>query len=255
MPPSAANDPIRTQQFIDLVRGQVFRRSLLCREEMVPRSSPDPAQMHRFHLTLRSLPDEPSAEDKGKGGQVESFRNPDGITLTTNNPIALAALHALLRAVPSSVPFGKLVQRVSDQLEASHVPGLSAAEVNYPQVLSAIMLQCVMGGFVEANCYPTWFAVSVSERPSADPLVRLWALNRSVVPTRRHSYDDVSGFDRLLLLHLDGTRTREQLASVVEESRAQEGFAQQLDLPDTSEVPAAIDAALERFRMAALLVS
>ncbi|MEP6990740.1 MAG: methyltransferase regulatory domain-containing protein [bacterium] len=259
MPPAWAQraagvdgDVVRVQQYLDFATGRTFRRSLLCHEHVVALPQPCVDAVVALHVTLSAVPTTPAEDDRGKGPGVESFSSPSNTTMTTNNPLVLAAFHVLLRVAPSSLPFDALLQRVNDRLSMDEPQGIAAAAERSAPLASA-MLQCAMGGLIELQRHPSTFTLVVSERPVASRIARARASSASVVPNLRHRMVDLTGIERTLLAHLDGAHDRLQLVDRLIEGVDEGRLTVDGVLPDRTELAETVDLALARIASVALL--
>ena len=249
-----SDDVVRIEQYLDFARGGTFRRTLLCHDTMVPSRNPDAAKIRDFHIVMRAVPVKPSDEDARRSdGKAESFKSADDVVVTTNNPMVIAALRALLRAMPGALSFTELARRVDERLRVDLPPGFSDDGVNLHQGLEEAMLQCAAGGLVELLRHESPLSATVSERPVAFPLARHRAATGEVVPNLRHYAVETSGLERLILMHLDGTNTRDGLLEITERAILEGTLTTGDERPNRNQLAAAIDAALHRFALAAVL--
>jgi SAM-dependent methyltransferase len=83
----AVEDPIRREQYLDFLKGRMFRQTLLCRAELTLDSNPRP-------LVLEGLAVSSPARRAGgpdRAGRV-TFEGPGGSTLITDHPLVVRAL-------------------------------------------------------------------------------------------------------------------------------------------------------------------
>jgi hypothetical protein len=158
-------------------------------------------------VTTRLRPRAPDGEPPP--GEAEEFEAAKGFSVSTNNPFLRAALHRLFEAWPRSVPFEAVWDAVLSRLGGAPPPEAG------PDLLAAPLLQCFLAGLVELHLRPPRFMLEVSERPVASPLARLQARADGRVTNLRHYSTEASAFDRLVLVHLDGSRDRAALLEVL----------------------------------------
>lgn len=244
-------DVVRAHQYLDFATGRAFRRTLLCHENVVPLARPNPDAVAALHLVLRAVQTAPAEEDAAKDPRAEAFKSPEGSAMTTNNPVVLAAFHALSRVAPGLLPFGELVQRVNDRLSVDE-PGAEPSPERV-SILAGAMLQCAIGGFIEFNRYPTHFATKVSERPVASRLARAKPPTVERVPNLRHYSVQVSGLERVILMELDGSHDRayvvDRVMAAIEDGR----LAPDGETPDRQALIGIVDEVLARLANVALL--
>lgn len=186
----AQGDRIKEQQYLDFLKCRRFRQSLLCHQGLALDHEPAAGRIPGLWVSspaklVRDVADPASEEDL-------EFQTPDGASMTTNLPLAKAAILYLAARWPLAVPFGEL-------------PGASAA-------LADLLLKIYASGLLELHVVPARFTLEASERPRAYSLARLQAESGSLVTTLKHTtveLDDDLG--RGLVTLLDGTRDRAAL--------------------------------------------
>ena len=109
-------DHIRMEQYLDFVRGRPFRRTVLCHVDAKP--SPEPVADGVRQLTIRGRvgPANASPEDAARGPGVTAFETPEGVKVTTNNPLVAGMLTVLMDAAPGVVSFDDLRRRISERM-------------------------------------------------------------------------------------------------------------------------------------------
>jgi SAM-dependent methyltransferase len=212
------DDVIRREQYLDFVKGRMFRQTLLCRAELEVERSPEPLIVGR--LAVSSPAQAAGAPDRK--GRV-TFEGPTGSTLTTDHPLVVRALEHVGRSWPGAVWVRDLIPE-------------DASETDRLAVCGAV-LRCYAANLVQLHATPPPLTTSVSERPEASPLARHQARSGQLVTNLRHASvrleDDLG---RRLVVLLDGTRDRPHL---LHELRA-------FLLETGHEVPEPLDAGLER---------
>jgi SAM-dependent methyltransferase len=198
------DDPIRREQYLDFVKGRMFRQTLLCRAELELDRTPRPLRLEGLAV---SSPARPAGAPDGEGRVT--FEGPTGSTLTTDHPLVTRALGRIGGSWPAAVPVSDLI------------PG-DAREEDRAAVCGA-MLRSYAGNLVQLHVVPPPLVTSVGDRPEASPLARHQARSGELVTNLRHAsvrIDDDLG--RRLVVLLDGTRDRsrlvEELSSFLRES-------------------------------------
>jgi methyltransferase-like protein/ubiquinone/menaquinone biosynthesis C-methylase UbiE len=190
-------DVVVKEQLQDFLRLRKFRQTLLCHREVALDPPVEAARVRSLWVASAARPDSPSRDLTP--GVPETFRRPDDVSMSTNDPVAKAAFHCLADAWPRAMAFEELQASVRAELRDD-------AAARDGRLESAVMTS-YGGAFVELHVHPPSFALTVNERPRASPLAR-WQLERgSTVTTLRHasiSIDDA--LLRHLVLLLDGTR-------------------------------------------------
>jgi methyltransferase-like protein len=207
--PLARDDVVKWEQFADFARRRAFRRTLLCRAG-VPLARPaDP----RGVMRLRAAGDvaNASAATSADPASAQQFRNPKGVTLTTNRPLVKAALARLGALWPRSVTFHELLAaaRAAAGAEAARLEGPPAG---HAAALTEALLAAHAAGLVEFRTRDPQMVTEVSPRPVASPLARFQAKTGSVVTNLLGTGVKLEGtLARELLLRLDGSRDRSEL--------------------------------------------
>jgi SAM-dependent methyltransferase len=220
------DDPLVREQYIDFFKNRVFRQTLLCHADAPVRRNLDVGLLDRLTLSSAARP----STDPGAPGE-QTFVTAEGYSVTTSEPLVLAALQALADVWPAALGFEDLLERVHAAVD----PQLPAEAV--ATRLRAVMLEAYVARIVRLHRTPPPVSPSAGTRPFASPLARAQsAAGADVVSSLLHANVRLDGdIDAALLPLLDGTRDRPALCREL----ALQGSA--------------IDAALLRFSRAGLL--
>jgi hypothetical protein len=164
--------------------------------------------------------------------------------MSTNHPLAKAAMSHLGHVWPRALPFSELLRTARALSQRDTSDGEATLEED-SSWLSDMVMRLYAAGFLELYVHQApAFVTEVSARPVASPLARAQVELRSGVTNLRHGSIEVEDeAARQLLLLLDGTRSREQL------------LAELRQCADASEVTAEkLEANLDRLGKLALLV-
>lgn len=192
---------VQKEQYLDFLRNRRFRQTLLCREDVTLDRLLQPEVLRGLHF---GFPARPFVErpDVDSPGVVVEFRGRGDSTLSTDHPIAKAAMLHLGQVWPRLVGFDDLLRAIGRS-------GASAADVG---ALRDILLAAYTGGLVELRTHAPHFALGPGPRPIASPVARLQLEHGPFVASLRHTSvcieDDLG---RQLLRLMDGTRTAEML--------------------------------------------
>ena len=235
-------DDIQFEQYLDFVRNRTFRRSLLCRAERMIARDPDPRMVPALFLRARCAPEAPN-ESSVRGTEV--FRTNAGASITMAHPMVRAALHALIEARPAAVAFDALLADTRSRLSGE--PSVTS------EMLADAMLRCAMVRLLDLTTHAERCATRLSPCPTASPLARREARSESLVTSLSHVQVRLSDFDRALLTRLDGTRDEHALVNemIVAATGQDIGLGSS---PDRRAVERTVQAALEQYRLCALLV-
>jgi SAM-dependent methyltransferase len=217
----AVEDPVLRDQYLDFLKGRMFRQTLLCRAEASVDRSPRAAVVERLAFASPAVRSEEPAAD----GRVV-FAGPSGSTLSTDHPAVVAALEHAAECWPAA-------------LWVRDADGDRAA-------LSDALLRGFAANVVHLHACPPRLSRHPGDRPEASPLARLQAADGDFVTSLRHRsvrLDDELA--RRLVTLLDGTRDRAGLATALRPHT---------DLAD-AELDAALEHALAGLARLALLVA
>jgi hypothetical protein len=159
--------------------------------------------LERFAISSAARP-VPQDELDGR----ETFVTSEGYSVSTAEPLVLAALRALAGAWPAALPFPVLLERALSALDAPVEPVAAAGR------LRAILLEAYVARVVRLHSTPPPVGAGAGERPCASGLARAQcAAGLPAVSTLLHVNARLDGeLERRLLELLDGTRDRRELA-------------------------------------------
>jgi methyltransferase-like protein/ubiquinone/menaquinone biosynthesis C-methylase UbiE len=192
------DDLIRREQYADFVSNREFRRALICRGDLTI----DRTQMLARAQTMQASAFwRQSAEGNGqwrfqhsRGGQVVTGAGP---------------LHDALVTISRRFPRAIAVEEV-----------LAAAGQHRATLLSEL-LDCWMNGMLELYIDPPAVLAQASgDRPRASIVARYLAAQNHAPTNRRHAGVTVDETQRRFIQLLDGTRTRDQLATALGTARS-----------------------------------
>ena len=249
-------DLLHVEQYLDFLKGQAFRTTLLVHDDAPLDRAPKPDIIESFRIVGRSKPT--SAKPDIASQTPEEFENDQNGTVTSGMPLVKAALVILYETWPRHHSFDELWSAVCARL--SGVANQWPAEQGRA-LLARSLVNLYQANLVGLHTYLPPFALAPGRRPKATPLARLQARTGAGVTNRRHRQVDLSSFDRAVLDRLDGTRDRPAL--VAELAALMRGSDVELKrdgrpLTDAAEIDAAlaeeVEAALERITHGMLLL-
>jgi hypothetical protein len=197
-----------------------FRRALIARADASCAHPPQAAFLDAlaFYADLRSE-DEIDLEDASE----QHFINPAGNSFAVALPAMKAAVMALSAAYPNALAYSDVLTGARQVMADFGVAG-TLDEAGFRDAL----FQLVMGHGVMPTVSAVTYAKAPGERPCAHALARLQAKSPNwVVSGVRHVAMDLDPAGRTLLSALDGSRTLEELAALMQAELAKTG----LDLP------------------------
>jgi SAM-dependent methyltransferase len=186
-------DPIRREQYLDYLKGRMFRQTLLCRAELEIDRTPRPLVLETLAVSSPAQ----ATDGPDRSGRV-TFEGPTGSTLTTDHPLVVRALERIAGSWPGAVWVHELIPPHASEEDRGAICGA--------------LLRSYAGNLVQLHAMPPPLTTSISDRPEACPLARHQASSGELVTNLRHAgvrIEDELG--RRLVILLDGTRDRAQL--------------------------------------------
>ena len=206
-------DPERREQYLDFIRCNRFRNTLVCRTDVPVTRGPNVERMKNFFVTAHTEPVK-RVEDINTP-DVMKFRVPQGPTLGVDHPLTKAAFIVLGNTWPDRLRFDELVKaalKIIDPLAAEALP-------DDIETVAGYLAEAFRSGIVKLHRYHPSFFNGISERPHINAFAA-WQLrsgsNSLAILTDaviQPKYDLIS---KLIPL-LDGTHDR---ASLEQELRA-----------------------------------
>lgn len=204
----SGEDLVAREQYLDFLRGRSFRQTLLCHAGARPSTEWKLSAL--LQLNAASALKSKTPELGLNSGAAEVFVSDNGVGLSSDKPIARAALRELGALWPRSLPIHELCT-----LAEQHSGQGGAANQT---VLLSTLLRAAAAKLVELDSLSPRVAAGVSEHPRASRLARVQARSGPWVTNlwhRRFTLENEPS--RHLLTLLDGKRSHTELAkSMVE---------------------------------------
>jgi len=207
-----APDLVHLEQYMDFIRNHMFRQTLLCHKGLNPNYALRGESLKVFHVASPVKPEKDKPDLLSK--EPEKFETPDGITLSSRDPIVKSAMVCLSEIWPEPIPFTTLLGRARERLgEAADADPVKDAQTLGQAFLS--FYTSASTSLLELYLTPPRFAAKVSEKPVASPLVRLQAEKEQHGTNLRHETVYFGEFESHILRHLDGTRDFNALVDLI----------------------------------------
>jgi methyltransferase-like protein/ubiquinone/menaquinone biosynthesis C-methylase UbiE len=241
--PVISRDLIEVEQFIDLIIGRMFRRTLLCHQNVKLNRTPEVETVLTFLLSAGVKPkaSEPSANPMA----FETFQMHRGKELTSNDPTTKALFWHLWRAWPNSLTAQELLAKMEAQFGANWAPNAEAST----HKLASLILHGYLNRTIGLNTDLPKFTTERSDKPIAWEYARYMARRSDKLPTLRHMLAQFNNLDRYVLCHLDGNHTRDQVIAEV-----QSAIDRKVIPAIEGSVAAAVDDAMRRIGDSAMYV-
>jgi SAM-dependent methyltransferase len=202
-----APDLLRREQFLDFLRNQTFRRTLLTHDNATLMRKVSPERIFGLRVSTNAQPVNPCPDEASLA--LETFRAPRGGALTTGLPLTKAAMMVLVQHTPKAIGFDELCGLAQSRLGALH-----SASVNDRNALASELLQCYSVGVVGLHSTPSPFVVEPGAQPEASAVTRLQADRGAQVTNRRHEWVTLDDEARRLLPLLTGARGEQEIAAL-----------------------------------------
>jgi methyltransferase-like protein/SAM-dependent methyltransferase len=203
-----SNEIVRTEQYMDFVRHRTFRQTLLCHQSV---------QINR-NLTFKDVTDFfvaspvklPTENFEVQSGKSESFLLPNGLFITSPQPLIKAAFQYLSEIWPQSASFDELLNAARERIAPTKVNDPAMLE-SQRQLLGADLLTAYASNGVVFRTEKADFITYVSEMPRASDLARYQATTKEHVTNQLHETIPADVFTRNLIAILDGTLNKAEI--------------------------------------------
>ena len=220
---ATADDPVRTEQYMDFITNRRFRTSLFCRRGVKLRRDIDAWRIFDFCLGSRLLPVDPPTVDLTTDTRIV-FKYASGVEIVATNRYAAALLVEIGSLGARAVHANTLIRNAAQRLAGD----LAAADLVKAELVN-IGLRLVFTGVLSLHSEETTFAPAVSARPVAFPVAREIARNNIWAPCLNHRWVNLGPAERVLLVACDGSRDIVQLYATMADSVARGELALAID--------------------------
>jgi methyltransferase-like protein len=206
---AGSQDPVRTEQYLDFVNNRRFRSSVVMHRGQMPNRAIDAARIEEFWLWTVLQPENPPAEGELPAQMELRFTAPPGIVFTARNA-QTTALFLVLAAQ------GRRPSKVAEiAAEAKRRYRLPQGEDELRRALCEAAVRLFLARAVMLRADPGQQVTQISERPVALPVARAQARRGDRVTNSFHETVTLDQLGRFMLIALDGTRNRADLAQMV----------------------------------------
>jgi methyltransferase-like protein/cyclopropane fatty-acyl-phospholipid synthase-like methyltransferase len=200
-------DPIAQEQYLDFVRNQNFRQTLLCHAGASLTRNIEPERIKSFYYTSLLLPPDQGTLQLDPG-VVHDFKIKNtSATLKVDNPFPKAVFERLAHAKLARVSYPELVQAAKARAQpflSSEAQQRRAAqdEAALPQSIAQLYMRGLIDIFAERPA----LTLAVGEKPATTPLARYQAEHGGLVTNRAHDSIPLDAVARFTVRACDGTR-------------------------------------------------
>ena len=202
-----ADDPISTEQHLDVLCNRGFRKTLLCHREVTPSRRLLPEALERSYVSGKFVP-RGTAIDLKTWSQAE-FTTASGSKIAHAAPPVKALLYHLGAEWPRSHTIDELTAAVAESIAPAGQSSGSLSEIR--QIVIPNLVQCVTSGLVDVSSTADAFTTAVSRYPQVGELARLQARGGPIVTNCRHESVELDEMSRGMLTYLDGQHDQDAL--------------------------------------------
>lgn len=197
------NDIVQLGQYMDFVRNQRFRQTLLCHAVNKIDRNITMEKLRDFQLSFVGTAE--GSEDQLAIDTAAMCFKGTYITLTVSSYIAKMALWILSKE-NKPISFSHWIEKIKTATKVQ----------NTQRIESVIETDCgfirlVLGGMVQLSLAPTNYAIQTPKAPKTTSLIMHQLSSQTVVTNLRHEMVRLSDIDTTLLKLCTGTIDREQL--------------------------------------------
>jgi SAM-dependent methyltransferase len=196
------DDVVVREQYLDFFKNRMFRQTLLCHADAPVCRELDDAQVEGLAVYSAAK----------AGDEDGTFETPEGYTMTSSEPLVLAAMGALQEAWPQALNFRELLERGIAAMEGDTAENATSRELVRAR-LRLVLLEAYLAQILMLQgCAPP-LSNRAGERPQASPLARAQcAAGMEAVSSLLHANVRLEGeLEPRVLPLLDGTRDRQEL--------------------------------------------
>ncbi len=205
---------IQQEQYLDLLRGRRFRRTLLCHEEVPLTRHISGDSLRPLHVSLAS--DSKKLKVEGDEEATTVFRLGPA-RMAVSDPLIKAAVLHLRDVFPEYVTYDQLRDAALQRCRQSVSHKASDGPIS-EQLLPDALVGAFCAGMFDACVHPPQCTSRPSEKPIASALARMQADGKGPVATLRHESLKVDELGRYLIRRLDGHHDRNTLAAHLKRS-------------------------------------
>ncbi len=205
------NNIIIIGQYMDFIRNQRFRCTLLCHQNLQVNRALKTSDIEDFYLQFIGKPADPNFNEKSITEGSEATFTHGAITLKVKNKISQMALLVLYENRFIPIHYNDLCDKIMTRCQ---VTDLTLVKKHLNDDLN--IMRSAFAGLINLFSYPPLYTLDVNEKPIACPLARYLAKHQNFVTNRRHEPIGLDPVAKVLLPHLDGTKTLADLEPLIE---------------------------------------
>ena len=190
-------DIIATNQYMDFIRNQRFRSTLLCHAETPINRNLQAEDIKNYYLSFSG--DNTAALSKAEleEGIAINFESKN-ISLQLKKNVSKLALSILVEQIPGRLHYKDLITEISKRVdtEQSLIEKQLDSDVN--------LMRLVLAGMIDVNVAPANFTLTISDKPKTTALARYQASTSNRVTNQLHQSILITPFEQNLLIQMNG---------------------------------------------------
>lgn len=200
------NNIIAVGQYMDFIRNQRFRCTLLCHQAQQINRAIKTTDIENFYLQLVANPVKTDFSEKDlKDGDSISFTN-GPLTLAVRHVVTQHALLILHQTRYKPIHYTELCDRLL-KLYPKHDRNFIKAQLND----NLNLMRAVFAGLIQISSYPGQYRTEVGDKIRACPLACYQAEKQNFVTNRRHQVIALDPLAKFLLPQLNGEKNMHKL--------------------------------------------
>lgn len=206
---SSLDSIVEREQYLDFLRGRVFRQTLVCRKEAKLNREIAPSKLNEFYISspVRPLNENPDLINR----KVEKFVGAKGAGVEIDHPLTKAALFYLGKIWANAIYFPELLEKSRRILETEGF-ATDDWETHYNTTTAVLWQMYYSTGLIELYVDEPHFLSEAGDTPKVNRLARRQIrYGRNVSTTLGISIKIEDEISLRLIELMDGTRTRAEL--------------------------------------------
>lgn len=203
-------DIIVSGQYMDFIRNQRFRCTLLCHQNLQINRALKTHDIEQFYLQLIGTPNNPNFNEQSIQTTNESTFTINNLTLKVQDKLSQLAMLILYENRFKPIHYNELCQKLAQR---SHQNDMTLIKYHLNESLN--LMRAVFAGLINICSYPGTYTLEVKEKPLTSSLVRYQAKTQNFVTNMRHEPVGLDPVTKILLQHLDGTHNLESLIFIL----------------------------------------
>lgn len=210
---SKVNDSIVLGQYMDFMRNQRFRCTLLNHQTTPVDRNIEANDIESFYIQLTATCQTPGFNEQSIHENKNVSFVQGALTYTVQHPLSQMAMLILMENQLRPMHYKDLCEALMKRGQVNNI-GLVKKHLN----LEFNLMRLVFAGIISLTMKKPNYSVSLDEKPVVCPLARTMAQHARHVSNRRHQPVMLDPLSQLLIPLTDGTRTLEDMVAIVTEN-------------------------------------